>query len=132
MGASGIDDQCRGPSIKEKDHLAVLLTNMHLDIESYRRGGHDDDKGLAGKKREDQTTDGLPNDRTHHSKLASLSIQSVLSFLLLSIKDGHTCVLIVEVAKCNRRQNAGEVEENCGRDGFLTVQMVLMMFSGQS
>ena len=132
MGASGIDDQCRGPSIKEKDHLAVVLTNMHLDIESYRRGGHDDDKGLAGKKREDQTTDGLPNDRTHHSKLASLSIQSVLSFLLLSIKDGHTCVLIVEVAKCNRRQNAGEVEENCGRDGFLTVQMVLMMFSGQS
>ena len=85
---------------------------------------------MAGEKREDQTTDGLPNDRTHNSKLASLSIQSVLiSFLLLSFKDSHTCVLIVEVAKCNRRQNAGEVEENCGRDGFLTVHKVLMMFS---
>ena len=108
--------------VQEKDHLAGLITIMYLDIESYRRGGHDDYKGLAGEKREDQTTDGLSNDRTHYSKLASLSIQSVLSFLLLSIKHGHTCVLIIEVAKCNRRKNAGEVEENCGRDGFLRVK----------
>ena len=30
-----------------------------------------------------------------------------------------TCILVVEVSKCNGREDAGKIEEDGGRDGFL-------------
>ena len=42
-----------------------------LDIKSNGSGGHDDDERLAGKEREDQSSNGLTKDGSHHTQLTS-------------------------------------------------------------
>ena len=52
-------------------------------------------------------------------------------FICLSNKFNKlTCVLVVEVSKCNCREYAGKIEEDGGRDGFLKVeQKIVFEFS---
>ena len=42
-----------------------------LDIKSNGSGGHDDDEGLPGEEREDQASNGLTKDGSHHTQLTS-------------------------------------------------------------
>ena len=43
----------------------------NLDVEGYGCGGHNDDEGLPGEEREDQTPNCLTQDRSHHPQLTS-------------------------------------------------------------
>ena len=41
-----------------------------------------------------------------------------------------TCVLVVEVSKCNGGEDAGKIEEDGGRDGFLKDEhLVIVTYS---
>ena len=38
-----------------------------------------------------------------------------------------TCILVVEVSKCNGREDAGKIEEDGGRDGFLKYEHLVQI-----
>ena len=86
-----------------------------LDIKSNGSGGHDDDERLAGEEREDQASNGLTKDGSHHTQLTSWKFFFIISHHMKF----PTCVLIVKVSKCNRGEDASKVEEDGGRDCFL-------------
>ena len=81
-----------------------------LDIKSNGSGGHDDDERLAGEEREDQASNGLTKDGSHHTQLTSWKF----FFIISHHRKFPTCVLIVKVSKCNRGEDASKVEEDGG------------------
>ena len=49
----------------------VIQYSSNLDIESNGSSGHDDDERLSGEEREDQPSNRLTKDCSHHSQLTS-------------------------------------------------------------
>ena len=51
---------------------SIHLGHSHddLDVERYRRRGHDDYQGLPGQQREEHPSHGLTHDGVHHTDLA--------------------------------------------------------------